>query len=126
MAEFLVIFMFAVILAVQLYLLGKMKKTMGQVSLFLRALHRVFKEFSRVNEEAVQSLKDSQELLQKFPQAAIRTSRSKTCKNCINRLSYVKIGERTLAFEYQCRTDKRIIRLTDSCDRFSWDEHPEA
>lgn len=127
MTDFALIVMFSAILMVQMYVLVKMKRTMGQVSLFLRALHRVFKEFTRVNEEAVQSLKDSQELLQKFPQGgAIRASRSKTCKNCVNRLSYVKIGERTLAFEYQCRMDKRIIRLNDSCEQFSFDDHPDA
>lgn len=126
MAEFLVIVLFSVILMVQLYVLVKMRRTMGQVSLFLRALHRVFKEFSRVNEEAVQSLRDSQQLLEKFPQAAIRASRAKTCKNCINRLSFVKIGDRTLAFEYQCRLDKRAIHLTDTCEHFSIDQHPES
>jgi hypothetical protein len=126
MTEIIVILLFSVILMVQLYVLVKMRRTMGQVSLFLRALHRVFKEFSRVNEEAVQSLRDSQQLLEKFPQAAIRASRSRSCKNCVNRLSFVKIGDGTLAFEYQCRLDKKTIHLTDTCEHFSLDQHPES
>lgn len=122
MTELIVIALFAAILGVQLYGLVKMRRTMGQVSLFLRALHRVFQEFSKANEEAVQSLRESQELLQKVPHMNVRSSKSKICKNCSHRLSFVRVGDKSLAFEYHCRVSKQPIRLTDACGEFAWEE----
>lgn len=121
-----VVTLFAVLLIMQTMFLIKMRKSMFQVSQFMRLMNLIFREMSNIQSVTISTAKSNQESLKNLNKAPIKTNKKDSCQFCKHRLSFIKTETERLSFIYLCGLTKEEITLQYYCARFETDVESSA
>lgn len=121
-----VITLFVVLLLLQILFLVKMRKSMFQVSQFMRLMNLIFKEMSNIQSVTISTAKSNQESLKNLNKTPIKTNKKDSCQFCKHRLSFLKMDTSQLTFRYHCGLTKDEILLQHYCAHFETDVESSA
>jgi hypothetical protein len=107
-----------ILLIAQALFLVKVRKSLTQIRQFLKMINTIFREMTHIQSLTISTERANQESLKNLRTPKIKTSQRKTCQICAHRLAFVKMGSKSISFNYQCGISKEQISLEHSCGLF--------
>lgn len=121
-----IVALFVVLLILQILFLIKMRKSMFQISQFMRLMNMIFKEMSHIQSVTISTARSNQESLKNLNKNPIKTNKKDSCQFCKHRLSFIKMDADQLTFRYHCGLTKDEISLQFYCGKFETDVESSA
>lgn len=123
---FFIVGLFAALLVLQVLFLFKMRKSMFQLSQFMRLMNLIFKEMSNIQSVTISTARSNQESLKNLNKNPIKTNKKDSCQFCKHRLSFIRMDSDQLSFRYHCGITKEEIALQYHCAKFESDVESPA
>ncbi len=110
-----------VLLGIQIYVFFRIRKSLGQITVFFRFVNRVIRDMEKFQISATASIQESQQIIQTLQKGSVKTNQKKTCMICKHRVSFLRFDKDSVGFSYLCGRSKKVVSLHDSCPMFELD-----
>lgn len=115
--------LFIIVLAIQSYILYRVRRSLTQASQFIQLMNVFFKEISKTHSKSASLAVNNQDVMRQLRNKSIRSNPSHgvSCQACKYRLSYVSLDRPEMDFTYACQLTRATVVLDDQCEKFEPD-----